>query len=72
MNLHADSGLFQELIKLTADEFDINRLFVEKDYWITQVLHCLSKSKYANEAVFKGGTSLSKAYNMVERFSYPK
>jgi predicted nucleotidyltransferase component of viral defense system len=69
MTLHTDTGLFQELIKRTAGEFNINPFFVEKDYWITQVLQRLSKSKYANEAVFKGGTSLSKGYNLVERFS---
>ncbi|MGB5383813.1 MAG: nucleotidyl transferase AbiEii/AbiGii toxin family protein [Lutimonas sp.] len=43
--------------------------FVEKDYWITLVLSRLAKSKYVNESVFKGGTSLSKGYNLIDRFS---
>jgi predicted nucleotidyltransferase component of viral defense system len=42
---------------------------VEKDYWITLVLSRLAKSKYVDESVFKGGTSLSKGYHLIERFS---
>jgi predicted nucleotidyltransferase component of viral defense system len=48
---------------------NIPYVFVEKDYWITLVLSRLAKSKYVNESVFKGGTSLSKGYNLIERFS---
>jgi predicted nucleotidyltransferase component of viral defense system len=69
MKLHLDDKIFKELIKLTAIELKINRPFVEKDYWITLVLSRLAKSKYVDEAVFKGGTSLSKGYNLIERFS---
>lgn len=69
MKLHVDEKIFQELIKLTAGELKINRLFIEKDYWITLILSRLAKSKYVAEAVFKGGTSLSKGYNLIERFS---
>jgi predicted nucleotidyltransferase component of viral defense system len=47
----------------------INVNFVEKDYWITLVLSRLAKSKYVDESVFKGGTSLSKGYNLIDRFS---
>jgi predicted nucleotidyltransferase component of viral defense system len=43
--------------------------FVEKDYWITLVLSRLANSKYVNDSVFKGGTSLSKGFNLIERFS---
>ncbi|MCK6612438.1 MAG: nucleotidyl transferase AbiEii/AbiGii toxin family protein [Bacteroidia bacterium] len=43
--------------------------FLEKDYWITLVLSRLAKSKYVDDSVFKGGTSLSKGYNLIERFS---
>lgn len=69
MKLHLDEKIFSELIKLTASELKINHLFVEKDYWITLVLSRLAKSKYVDESVFKGGTSLSKGYNLIERFS---
>jgi len=42
---------------------------VEKDYWITLVLQRLSTSRFRDEAVFKGGTSLSKGYRLIDRFS---
>jgi predicted nucleotidyltransferase component of viral defense system len=44
-------------------------VFVEKDYWITLVLNRLSKTKFASETVFKGGTSLSKGFGLINRFS---
>jgi predicted nucleotidyltransferase component of viral defense system len=69
MKLHFDKKLFQELIKLTSNELKINPIFVEKDYWITLVLSRLAKSKYFDASVFKGGTSLSKGYKLIERFS---
>ncbi len=43
--------------------------FVEKDYWMTLVLMRLAKSPYSEVAVFKGGTSLSKGYQLIDRFS---
>ncbi|WP_229972948.1 nucleotidyl transferase AbiEii/AbiGii toxin family protein [Pontibacter harenae] len=42
---------------------------MEKDYWVTLVLYRLAHSPYVEQAIFKGGTSLSKAYNLIERFS---
>jgi predicted nucleotidyltransferase component of viral defense system len=69
MKLHLDKIEFRRLILLTANEFMINVNFVEKDYWITLVLSRLAKSKYVDESVFKGGTSLSKGYNLIDRFS---
>lgn len=69
MKLHLDDEVFQEFITLTASELKINPLFIEKDYWITLVLSRLAKSKYVNESVFKGGTSLSKGFNLIQRFS---
>lgn len=69
MNLHQDVKLFSNTLRAASQHFDINLEFVEKDYWITWVLRRLANSKYVNESVFKGGTSLSKGYNMIERFS---
>ena len=43
-------------------------LFVEKDYWVTQVLRALH-DQHAGAFVLKGGTSLSKGYELIERFS---
>lgn len=70
MNLHtADKKLFSETIRAASKHLNINEVFVEKDYWITLVLNRLSKSEYANETVFKGGTSLSKGFGLINRFS---
>ncbi len=69
MNLHHDINLFSETLRAASQHLDIKLDFVEKDYWITLVLSRLAKSKYVDESVFKGGTSLSKGYNLIERFS---
>lgn len=42
---------------------------IEKDLWVTVVLHLLFSSKYAKYYTFKGGTSLSKGWGVIERFS---
>jgi len=69
MNLHLNKQLFAETIRATSQTFKINSVFIEKDYWITLVLSQLSQSSFCNRVVFKGGTSLSKAYNIINRFS---
>jgi hypothetical protein len=69
MNLHTDAKLFSETIRATVQHTGIREVFVEKDYWITLVLFQLANSKYANQMVFKGGTSLSKGYGLINRFS---
>lgn len=69
MNLHLDKILFYDILFEASKQSVIPLEFVEKDYWITLVLSRLAKSKYVDESVFKGGTSLSKAYNLIERFS---
>ena len=42
---------------------------IKKDWWITMVLRALFRCDCAGVMVFKGGTSLSKAWNLIERFS---
>jgi predicted nucleotidyltransferase component of viral defense system len=69
MNLHTNTIDFTALITLTASHFNITPAFVEKDYWITLALLRLAQSKNAESAVFKGGTSLSKGYHIINRFS---
>ncbi len=69
MKLHQDIKLFSDTLRAASQHLDVKLEFVEKDYWITLVLSRLAKSKYVDEAVFKGGTSLSKGYNLIERFS---
>ena len=69
MTLHNDIKFFSDTIRATSQYLNINPVFVEKDYWITLVLNRLERSKYVRSTVFKGGTSLSKGYHLISRFS---
>ena len=42
---------------------------VEKDYWVSMVLKALFSLPFSKNLVFKGGTSLSKGWHLIERFS---
>ena len=42
---------------------------IEKDWWVVQTLRLISKMNIAEHTVFKGGTSLSKAWRLIDRFS---
>ena len=42
---------------------------IEKDWWVTMTLRALFSCECSNYIVFKGGTSLSKSWNLIERFS---
>ncbi len=47
-----------------------NRLIIEKDFWVCWTLdRIFSNDKLSNHVIFKGGTSLSKCYGMIDRFS---
>lgn len=69
MRLHNNIQDFNQLIRLTATHFGILPEFIEKDYWITLILNRLSQSSHAESVVFKGGTSLTKGYRLINRFS---
>lgn len=60
------SALFAE----TAARLAMTPAIAEKDFWVTWVLHHLfSDQQLSRILMFKGGTSLSKAYGLIERFS---
>ncbi len=42
---------------------------IEKDFWVTEILNILFSLPYADKMVFKGGTSLSKVWGVIHRFS---
>ena len=70
MKLHVNKDLFSTVIDETAEHFAIRVEYVEKDYWVTYFLKNLhNDSSISDEVVFKGGTSLSKAYKCIDRFS---
>lgn len=65
-----DAGQRAELFKETAARMGTTPAVVEKDFWVSWVLGCLfSDSELSRLLIFKGGTSLSKAYRLIERFS---
>jgi Nucleotidyl transferase AbiEii toxin, Type IV TA system len=56
-------------IEQAAIRRNISPMIMEKDFWVCWLLGVLFKSKFADSLVFKGGTSLSKVFGVVERFS---
>jgi predicted nucleotidyltransferase component of viral defense system len=69
MRLHENTKLFTDTILAAAEYFAISPVYIEKDYWITRTLKRMSENPNAEKVVFKGGTSLSKAYCLTKRFS---
>lgn len=76
--LRDDRDALAALVTATAAHLRLNPAFVEKDFWVTEVLRAvvvpravLDKDQAQHQVVpiFKGGTSLSKAWGLIERFS---
>ena len=68
MYLHKENKeLLRDVILLTSQKLEISEDIVEKDYYVTLILKKLSAIEYP--VVFKGGTSLSKAFHVIDRFS---
>ncbi len=63
-----DQKSFQATIEAAAEQLGISAIAVEKDYWVSQILRHLA-DRYPLDFIFKGGTSLSKGYGLIERFS---
>ena len=67
MRWDEEKELFKTLLINTANDLKILEEYVEKDYWLILILKTIfSKSQ---DYVFKGGTSLSKCYHLINRFS---
>lgn len=70
MKLHNYKDAFEGAIVATAQHFGIAEIYVEKDYWVTFALKQIFTDENSKDiAVFKGGTSLSKCFGIIERFS---
>jgi predicted nucleotidyltransferase component of viral defense system len=67
MYLHNDKELFGDIVALTAEKMGQAQDIIEKDYYVTIILKELSLCDYP--ICFKGGTSLSKAFGVIDRFS---
>src|SRR3989338_10255555 len=57
----------KELFQVVADEKQLLPVIVEKDYWLMHCLWGITNQGFQFE--LKGGTSLSKGFNIIERFS---
>ena len=59
-----------DLFRNTADKMGLSDAIVEKDFWVCFTLDFLfHRSAWKDAITFKGGTSLSKAYHLINRFS---
>ena len=57
------------LLSQAGDKIGLSAKSIEKDLWVTQVLHALFSLDMSDKLIFKGGTSLSKAWGLIDRFS---
>jgi hypothetical protein len=66
--IHDNERDFRALLRLASERHRaVDPLYVEKDYWVTHTLDALQRAGF--EVHFKGGTSLSKGFRLIERFS---
>ena len=52
-----------------AEHPGVNQIAIEKDWWVTITLKALFQTDCRDSLIFKDGTSLSKGFNIIERFS---
>lgn len=57
------------MIQGVAETWQIDEAAAEKDWWVTAVLYALFHTSVSEYLLFKGGTSLSKGWNIIKRFS---
>ena len=70
--LKADDKSRKQMIEMVQEHVMLPAQSIDKDLWVTQVLHALFSLPVSDKLIFKGGTSLSKAWGLIDRFSYPK
>jgi hypothetical protein len=59
---------FRQLVILAANALRTPEQFIEKDYYLTEALRLVAES-FPTQVIFKGGTSLSKGWALISRFS---
>lgn len=65
--LHNDHSLFEQVILRVSEDTGIEASIIEKDYYVTLFLQRIVAQ--LPNIIFKGGTSLSKCYKLINRFS---
>lgn len=68
MQYASDLPDFQDLLRATRDQVNLPIWIVEKDYYVTRALRAL-QDNIGEQFLFKGGTSLAKGWNLIDRFS---
>lgn len=58
-----------EILNQATELTGLPSVAIEKDWWVTLALNASFSMSYSKNIVFKGGTSLSKGWNLIERFS---
>jgi predicted nucleotidyltransferase component of viral defense system len=58
-----------EILNQVTEITGLPSVAIEKDWWVTLALNASFSLPYSKNIVFKGGTSLSKGWNLIERFS---
>lgn len=58
-----------EILNQATELTGLPAIAIEKDWWVTLCLNASFSLPYSNQLVFKGGTSLSKGWDLIERFS---
>jgi predicted nucleotidyltransferase component of viral defense system len=58
-----------EILNQATELTGLPSVAIEKDWWVTAALNACFSLSYSDNFVFKGGTSLSKGWNLIERFS---
>ena len=56
-------------LQSVARKHNISIHAVEKDWWVTVILKAMTMTDVSDSFLFKGGTSLSKGWNLIQRFS---
>ncbi len=56
-------------IEQAAIQRNVSSVVMEKDFWVCWLLNILFESEFSDSLVFKGGTSLSKVFGAIDRFS---
>ncbi len=75
--LRDDVNTLSALVQQTSQHLGIDAAFVEKDFWVTELLRSVSRGEEITTAaasepvtvVFKDGTSLSRVFHLIDRFS---
>jgi predicted nucleotidyltransferase component of viral defense system len=69
-----EHGDFEQAVTRAAAHFKgtgWREAFIEKDYFATEALRLIANAA-GDKVIFKGGTSLSKGWNLIERFGGPR